>query len=59
MIEYYIVGTDRNGKVYPREHGMGTQCAQYAINMYRIKYPTVCHVNIDIALQQARVEVER
>lgn len=58
MIEYYICGTDRTGKVYPREHGMGTQCVQYVINMYRIKYPDVCHVNVDIALDQTYVSGE-
>lgn len=54
MIEFRIYGTDRTGKVYPTDHGMGTQCVQYVIEMYRIKYPDVCHVNVAVALAQVR-----
>lgn len=54
MIEYYICGTCRDGKVYPREHGM-TICIQMEIVAYKKKYPPVIHVNIDCALDDTHV----
>lgn len=51
MIEYYIMGTCRAGKIYPREHGM-TLCIQREIAAYQKKYPPVIHINVDMALDE-------
>lgn len=58
MIEYYIFGSDRDGKWYPEEHGMTTMCIQLLLVNYKAKYPPVIHVNIDIALDDTHVTTE-
>jgi len=50
MFEFIIYGSDEDGKYYPPDRGMSTLCAQEVIEAYRKKYPLVCHVNIDVAL---------
>lgn len=49
MIEFYIWGTDRRGKEYPRIRGMGL-CMTAEVLEYRKKYPPVVHVVLDMAL---------
>lgn len=55
MIEYYICGTTREGKVLPREHGMTSLCIQHVVDAYVRKHPGCVHVNIDIALDDTHV----
>lgn len=49
MIEFYIWGTDKRGKEYPRIRGMGL-CMTAEVLEYRKKYPPVVHVVLDMAL---------
>lgn len=50
LYEAYLVGTDRRGKVYPRMHLFSVACVQVMLAEYLRKYPTVIHVNMDIAI---------
>lgn len=59
MVEYYICGTTRTGKVLPREHGMTVLCIQQTMDAYTSKYPDCIYVNIDIALHDPVADQKR
>lgn len=50
MIEFIIFGTDKTGKRYPTQRGMGV-CMTAEVIAYRKKYPPVVHVHLDMALE--------
>lgn len=59
IVEYYICGTTREGKVLPREHGMTIMCIQQALDAYLRKYPNCIHANLDMALPDPKLVAER
>lgn len=50
MIEYFITGSSREGKTFPREHGMSLFCIQSIVDSYVKKHVGCIHVSINVAL---------